>query len=87
MVSRALTEIHQCDKVLGVSHGVLPATGAPATQSMRAGFEGMERPFLGATRPTLLPSFASSGGLELLPTADYNDGKPWLFVRDKKETI
>jgi pimeloyl-ACP methyl ester carboxylesterase len=30
MVSRALTEIHQCDKVLGVSHGVLPATGAPA---------------------------------------------------------
>jgi hypothetical protein len=27
------------------------------------------------------------GGLELLPTADYNDGKPWLFVRDSKETI
>ena len=29
LVSRSLTEIHQCDKVMGVSHGVQPATGAP----------------------------------------------------------
>ncbi len=39
MVSRSLTEIHHCDKVMGVSHGVQPATGAPATyKRMRSGF-------------------------------------------------
>jgi hypothetical protein len=86
MVSRALTEIHQCDKVLGVSHGVLPATGAPATyKRMRAGFEGMERPFLGRNAADVVAILSQApGGLELLPTADYNDGKPWLFVRDSK---
>lgn len=86
MVSRALTEIHQCDKVLGVSHGVLPATGAPATyKRMRAGFEGAEKLFLGRNAADVVAILSQApGGLELLPTADYNDGKPWLFVRDSK---
>lgn len=86
LVSRALTEIHQCDKVLGVSHGVQPATGAPATyKRMRAGFEGAEKLFLGRHAADVVAILSQSpGGLELLPTADYNDGKPWLYVRDKK---
>ncbi|WP_354686737.1 hypothetical protein [Cupriavidus necator] len=86
LVSRALTEIHQCDKVLGVSHGVQPATGAPATyKRMRAGFEDVEQVFLGRNAADVVAILSQApGGLELLPTADYNDGKPWLKVRDKR---
>ncbi|WP_454732679.1 MULTISPECIES: hypothetical protein [Cupriavidus] len=86
LVSRSLTEIHQCEKVLGVSHGVQPATGAPATyKRMRAGFEGMEQVFLGRNAADVVAILSQApGGLELLPTADYNDGKPWLRLRDKK---
>lgn len=88
LVSRALTEIHGCDKVLGVSHGVMPATGAPATyKRMRAGFEGAEQLFLGRNAADVVAILSQApGGLELLPTADYNDGKPWLHVRDKNGT-
>jgi hypothetical protein len=89
LVSRALTEIHQCDKVLGVSHGVQPATGAPATyKRMRGGFEGAEQVFLGRNAADVVAILSQApGGLELLPTADYNDGKPWLKVRDKKAGV
>ncbi|WP_029048426.1 hypothetical protein [Cupriavidus sp. amp6] len=85
MVSRALTEIHQCDKVMGVSHGVQPATGAPATyKRMRSGFESVEQLFLGRNAADVVAIVSQApGALELLPTADYNDGKPWLRVRDK----
>ncbi|PCE33767.1 lipase family alpha/beta hydrolase [Burkholderia ubonensis] len=85
LVSRALTELHKCDKVLGVSHGVQPATGAPATyKRMRSGFEGGEKLFLGRNAADVVAILSQApGGLELLPTADYNDGKPWLKVRDK----
>ncbi|MGN5479809.1 hypothetical protein ACTMU2_32010 [Cupriavidus basilensis] len=85
MVSRALTEIHQCDKVMGVSHGVQPATGAPATyKRMRSGFEGVEQVFLGRNAADVVAILSQApGGLELLPTADYNGGEPWLRVRDK----
>src|SRR5207253_1908036 len=86
MVSRALTEIHRCDKVLGVSHGVQPATGAPATyKRMRSGFESVEQVLLGRNAADVVAILSQApGGLELLPTADYNDGKPWLRVRDKR---
>ena len=85
LVSRALTEIHHCDRVMGVSHGVMPATGAPATyKRMRSGFEGSAQIFLGRNAADVVGILAQApGGLELLPTADYNDGKPWLKVRDK----
>ncbi len=86
LVSRSLTEIHHCEKVMGVSCGVQPATGAPATyKRMRAGFEGIAQVFLGRNAADVVAILSQApGGLELLPTADYNDGKPWLFVRDKK---
>ncbi len=88
LVSRSLTEIHQCDKVLGVSHGVQPATGAPATyKRMRSGFEGAEQLFLGRNAADVVAIMSQApGGMELLPTRDYNDGKPWLKVRDKNGT-
>lgn len=87
LVSRSLTEIHNCEKVMGVSHGVQPATGAPATyKRMRSGFEGAEQLFLGRNAADVVAILSQApGGLELLPTADYNDGKPWLKVRDKKD--
>lgn len=86
LVSRALTEVHHCEAVLGVSHGVQPATGAPATyKRMRAGFESVEQVILGRNAADVVAVLSQApGGLELLPTADYNDGKPWLFVREKK---
>ncbi|WP_433704120.1 esterase/lipase family protein [Paraburkholderia sacchari] len=85
LVSRALTEIHQCDSVMGVSHGVQPATGAPATyKRMRAGFEGAAKLILGRHAADVVAILSQApGGLELLPTADYNDGQPWLKVREK----
>jgi pimeloyl-ACP methyl ester carboxylesterase len=85
LVSRALTEIHQCDKVMGVSHGVQPATGAPATyKRMRSGFEGPAKVILGRNAADVVAILSQApGGLELLPTADYNDGQPWLKVREK----
>ena len=84
MVSRALTEIHQYERVLGVVHGVQPATGAPATyKRMRAGFEGMAKVVLGRNAAEVVAVLANApGGLELLPTADYNGGQPWLKVVD-----
>jgi hypothetical protein len=86
LVSRALTELHGCEKVLGVTHGVQPATGAPAAyKRMRAGFEGVEQVVLGRNAAEVTGiSVQAPGTLELLPTADYNGGKPWLFVREAR---
>ena len=83
LVARALTQIHQCKEVLGVIHGVQPATGAPASyKRMRAGFEGVEQVILGRDAAQVTAVLANApGGLELLPTADYNGGKPWLKAR------
>lgn len=83
LVARALTQIHQFQDVLGVVHGVQPATGAPASyKRMRAGFEGIEQVILGRNAAQVTAVLANApGGLELLPTADYNGGKPWLKVR------
>lgn len=85
LVSRALTEIHNCNDVMGVIHGVQPATGAPATyKRLRAGFEGTEKTILGRNAADVTAILSQApGGLELLPTADYNDGKAWLKARDE----
>jgi len=85
LVSRSLTEIHCCDKVLGVVHGVQPATGAPDTyKRMRAGADGIAQLFLGRNAADLTAILTQAqGGMELLPTADYNGGRPWLKARDQ----
>jgi pimeloyl-ACP methyl ester carboxylesterase len=86
LVARALACIHNHQGVLGVAHGVQPATGAPATyKRMRAGFEGAEQVILGRNAAEVTAVLCNApGGLELLPTADYNSGQPWLRVRDTK---
>lgn len=77
------------DKVLGVVHGVQPATGAPAAyKRMRCGFE---EGALGIDpAPKILGNFGaevtsvlanSVGGLQLLPSCDYGNG--WLRVTHK----
>lgn len=88
LVSRALTEIHNCADVMGVIHGVQPATGAPATyKRLRSGFEGVAKTILGRNAADVTAILTQApGGLELLPTADYNDGKPWLKARDNAES-
>lgn len=86
LVSRALTEIHKYDKVLGVIHGVQPSLGAPTIyHHMRCGYEGPSQLILGRNAAQVTAVVANApGALELLPTRDYDGGKPWLMVRKDK---
>ncbi|WP_122671645.1 alpha/beta hydrolase [Pseudomonas viridiflava] len=89
LVARAMIGIHNFEKVYGVIHGAMPATGAPAAyRRIRAGFEGegvegyISRQILGPTAAETVAVLAfSNGGLELLPSANYNNGEQWLFAR------
>jgi len=77
------------DKILGVVHGVMPASGAPAAyKRMRCGFEEAMAGL--AVAPKVLGNFGtevtavlanSPGGLELLPSKEYGNG--WLQIRHK----
>jgi pimeloyl-ACP methyl ester carboxylesterase len=68
--------------VLGIVHGVMPATGAAmAYKRVRAGTEGIAGPVLGADAAEVTAVFAQApGALQLLPGTDY--GMHWLTVRD-----
>jgi pimeloyl-ACP methyl ester carboxylesterase len=68
--------------VLGIVHGVMPATGAAmAYKRVKAGTEGMAGSVLGANAAEVTAVFAQSpGALQLLPGHDY--GMHWLTVRD-----
>ncbi|MDB6141991.1 MAG: alpha/beta hydrolase [Pseudomonas sp.] len=85
LVARAMIACHGFDKLYGIVHGAMPATGAPASyKRMRSGFEAFaEKQILGrhAADAVAVMAFAQ-GPLELLPSLDYNNGQPWLFVRD-----
>ncbi len=84
LVARAICNIHGYDKVLGVVHGVMPATGAAATyHHARCGYEGISSVILGRNAKEVVPVMGNSpGALELVPTADYKDGRPWLKLGD-----
>jgi len=84
LVARALTELHRYDKVLGVVHGVQPATGAPAFyHHARCGYEGVAQVILGRNAGEVTAVIANApGALELAPSFDHDNGKPWLFLRD-----
>ncbi|OGQ56413.1 MAG: hypothetical protein A3J24_05515 [Deltaproteobacteria bacterium RIFCSPLOWO2_02_FULL_53_8] len=79
------------DKVLGIVHGVMPATGAGAAyKRMRCGFEDST----GNPIPKILGNLGedvtavlgnSQGGLELLPSQAYGDH--WLRVEHKKKVL
>ncbi|MCQ9473766.1 alpha/beta hydrolase [Pseudomonas alliivorans] len=89
LVARAMVGIHKYEKIYGVIHGAMPATGAPAAyRRIRAGFEGegvqgyISRQILGPTAAETVAVLAfSKGGLELLPSANYSNGEKWLFAR------
>jgi len=68
--------------VLGIVHGVMPATGAAmAYKRVKAGTEGIAGPVLGADAAEVTAVFAQApGALQLLPGPDY--GMHWLTVRD-----
>ncbi|MFK0312659.1 alpha/beta hydrolase [Pseudomonas sp. NPDC090233] len=93
LVGRAMVGIHDYQKIYGIVHGAMPATGAPAAyRRIRAGFEGegilgfIARQILGPTASETVAVLAySKGGLELLPSASYDDGKHWLFARKVDE--
>jgi pimeloyl-ACP methyl ester carboxylesterase len=84
------------ERVLGIVHGVMPATGAGAAyKRMRCGFEdpGVMSPFDSVTAK-VLGNFGSEvtavlgnsqGGLELLPNQAYGNG--WLQVRHRGNLI
>lgn len=77
------------DKVLGVVHGVMPATGAGAAyKRMRCGFEGDDTAaeVVGDTGELVTAVLGNAqGGLELLPSQDY--GNNWLQVKHNRTTL
>ncbi|WP_255581760.1 alpha/beta hydrolase [Cupriavidus sp. AU9028] len=89
LVARALVELEGYDRILGVIHGVQPATGAPAIyHHMRAGYEGVEQLILGSNAAEVTAVVANSlGALELCPSSDHRDGKPWLFLQNSDGSV
>lgn len=89
IVSRALTQLQGYDKVLGVVHGVQPASGAPAIyHHMRCGYEGAVQIILGSNAGEVTAVVGRSpGGLELMPTVEHRGGMPWLFMRNAKGQV
>jgi hypothetical protein len=74
--------------VLGVLHGVMPATGsATAYKRMKTGTEGfLSGAVLGKSADEMVAVFAQSpGALELLPSPDY--GRKWLKIKDEDQTV
>lgn len=88
LVSRCYTEVlGGRDRVLGVVHGVMPATGAPAAyKRVKAGTEKPAGWALGCDAEEMTAVFAQSPGpLQLLPTPEY--GMRWLKFRDGDRVI
>jgi hypothetical protein len=80
LVARAMAHIHNYPNILGVVHGVMPATGAPATyHHARCGYDGVSSVILGRNAKEVVPVMCNSpGALELIPSANYKGGQPWL---------
>ncbi|WP_313079759.1 acetyltransferase [Atlantibacter sp.] len=77
------------DKILGIVHGVIPDLGSPAAyRRMKVGArqEGMAGTVLGSTAKDLMPVLARAPApLQLLPSAKYLSGAPWLSVEGAGE--
>ncbi|MGQ4696165.1 lipase family alpha/beta hydrolase [Enterobacter asburiae] len=77
------------DKILGIVHGVIPDLGSPAAyRRMKVGAkqEGMAGAVLGNTAEELMPVLARAPApLQLLPSAKYLAGAPWLNVEGAGE--
>jgi len=77
------------NKILGIVHGVIPDLGSPAAyRRMKVGAkqEGMAGAVLGNTAKELMPVLARAPApLQLLPSAKYLSGAPWLTVEGAGE--
>ncbi|MBW9429797.1 acetyltransferase [Atlantibacter hermannii] len=77
------------EKILGIVHGVIPDLGSPAAyRRMKVGAkqEGMAGAVLGNTAKELMPVLARAPApLQLLPSAKYLSGAPWLTVEGAGE--
>src|SRR5690606_17522021 len=69
-------------RILGISHGVMPADGAAASyHHVRSGYDGFSRFVLGKDAAQVTAIFANAcGPLELLPNKLY--GRHWLKAVD-----
>jgi len=88
LVARYYSEVlGMRDKVLGIVHGVMPATGAAATyKRMKAGTEGLAGLVLGPTAAAMTAVVGNAPGpLQLLPSRDYGSG--WLRIRDGDQSV
>ncbi|MBC8722527.1 MULTISPECIES: lipase family alpha/beta hydrolase [Paraburkholderia] len=96
LVSRYCAEVLDGyrDKILGIVHGVMPATGsATAYRRVKAGTEPGGNLIsygtslvLGNMSSKVMPVFAQSAGpLQLLPSPEYGPG--WLKIRDGERLI
>ncbi|MBS9434148.1 hypothetical protein EAE92_16670 [Photorhabdus hainanensis] len=87
LVARYYSELlNGRDKILGIVHGVMPATGAPTTyKRMKTGEDGMTGLVVGHDGEEMTPVLAQSPGpLQLLPGKEY--GRGWLHIADGKMT-
>lgn len=90
MVARYASQVCGAkDKILGIVHGVIPDLGSPAAyRRMKVGAkqEGLAGAVLGNTAKELMPVLArASAPLQLLPSAKYLSGSPWLTVEGAGE--
>lgn len=90
LVARHASQISGAkDKILGIVHGVIPDLGSPAAyRRMKVGAkqEGMAGAVLGNTAQELMPVLARAPApLQLLPSAKYLGGAPWLTVEGGSE--
>lgn len=86
LVARWHSEVeNHRDHVLGIVHGVMPATGAAtAYKRVKSGTEGTAGIVLGANAAEMTAVFAQApGALQLLPSKDYGMG--WLKVLDDRQ--
>ncbi|RKE36103.1 hypothetical protein B0G76_2257 [Paraburkholderia sp. BL23I1N1] len=88
LVARYYSEVMGLrEKVLGVVHGVMPATGAAATyKRMKTGTERLAGLALGPTAASMTAVVGNAPGpLQLLPGRDYGMG--WLRIRDGERFV
>ena len=84
LLTRRLVQLRSGD-IVGVVHGVMPAEGAAAAYRRIVAGSGdvgaLPAYVLGKNTEHVTAVLANApGGLELLPSKAYNNGKPWLFL-------
>lgn len=88
LVARHYSEVlGGSNDILGIVHGVMPATGAAAAyKRVKAGTEGAAGLALGDNAAAVTAVFAQApGALQLLPSPDYGMG--WLKIRDHDRIV